>query len=99
MNFALTAMFKSFAVCFVTFCLLAFTPLNFLPMIFSLPIIMGWGGALLLLFLLGAPCAGYVFILITSPKGKRLKASGWLTGYWIGSTTGSWFGLKMAGEF
>ncbi|WP_299550311.1 hypothetical protein [uncultured Tateyamaria sp.] len=89
--------FKSIAAAFAVLVGLAFTPLDWVPMMLSFAFL-GWSSTVILLLIAGAPCAGFLAMLATSKKGARLEGiAGW-AGMWVGALTGSWVGLTMSGK-
>jgi len=81
----------------LVFFALAFTPLEIIPWFFSLPFSLGWGGAFVLLFVLSAPFGFYLQALLFSHRDEWLPTSSAITGFWIGSMSGSFLGLKATG--
>ena len=93
----LMTFFQVAGVASLVFFALAFTPVRIIPLLFSMPFSLGWGGALLLLFVLGAPFGFFLQALLFSHRDEWLPIGSAITGYWIGSAGGSFIGLKTAG--
>lgn len=96
---------KSALTSFLVLAGLAFTPLSFLPISLALAVAFattGWNEALLVylvgvLIFIGLPFGGFLFAIIFSRSGERLRNIVSLAGIWIGSLTGSLAGVKMMG--
>ncbi len=97
MRHLLSSSLKYAFAAFVILVGLAFTPLSWMPIMLSF-VFLGWEGAVVLLFIAGAPFAGYLFVVLFSPRGTRVESVAHLTGVWIGALSGSWVGLKLAGD-
>lgn len=89
--------FAIFAGCsFVLFAVLAFTPLDGIPMIMSLAAY-GWEGLVLTLFVAGAPFGGFLMLLLLTPASRWAHEASALSGIWFGTIFGSITGLKLEG--
>lgn len=98
MSKSLTRFMKSAGVCFALLFVLSFTPLSFVPivvvMLFSIASL-GWEGIMFALLAAGAPLGGYLFLLLFSPSSKWIDEAASLTGFWIGSISGSLADVKV----
>jgi len=85
---------KATLIYFLAMTLLAFTPLSFLPKFFSLAL-EGMHGVVLVLVVAGAPFGGFLFVLLFSGSGHRISNAASTAGFWVGTITGSFTGMKL----
>jgi len=100
MSVSITTLAKAFLVTFAIFAFLAFSPLQFIPMLFSLAAA-DWAGIALLLLILGAPFGGFLMLFLFAAVRRDYEffwrdAAG-LAGFWFGAVSGSVFGLHTSG--
>lgn len=85
---------KATLIYFLVMTIIAFTPLSFLPKFFSLAL-EDMHSFVLVLAIAGAPFGGFLFVLLFSGSGHRISDAASVAGFWIGTITGSWTGVKL----
>lgn len=91
---------KAALIGFLLMVILAFTPLSFLPKLFSLAVGMGlegdWlAGLVLVLVVAGMPFGGFLWALLFSRSDQHISSVASVAGLWIGTFAGSWTGTKI----
>ena len=85
---------KATLIYFLAMTILAFTPLSFLPKFFGLAL-EGMHGVVLVMAIAGAPFGGFLFVLLFSGSDRRISDAASVAGFWVGTVSGSFTGMKL----